>query len=101
MYRLNAHLTRLTNDQLRDIVEACIERGVDKADVEMSFEWLDGLRSRIDVKKAAAAIDCLVELLTVTTRIPPSKESLNWSNLEGGHTIHQKPIINISDLMGR
>lgn len=100
MYRLETNLTKLTNTQLKNIVKTCVKKGIEFYRFQESYDNLTRYtNSRKDVKLAAAAIDCLEYDLTETIRIPPSQESLAWSNLEGGHTFHKKPDIKIADLL--
>jgi hypothetical protein len=47
--------------------------------------------TRTVVHRCMVAIDAWVQCHTVTTAIPPSPESLAWSDLEGGSLHHAEP----------
>jgi len=99
MFRLETNLTKLSNTQLKTIVENCIDRGIDFDRYLRLFDCFSELRSRVQVRAAASAIDALEKKLTITTRSAPSEESMAWSNLEGGHTFHKKPDLKIAELL--
>ena len=85
------NLTAMTNQQLSAIVEKLRESKAvaDKADWVAS--WHQPVQARKAVQQAALHASAWEMTNTITTHSEASPESLEWSNLEGGHTHHQVP----------
>jgi len=96
--RGDERLAKYSDNQLAQLVASCICLGIDGEDLQMAVTgWQGGGRQA--VRLAACAYDLLVQSQTKTVVIPPSEESMMWSSMEGGHRFHQRPIINIRDLI--
>jgi hypothetical protein len=86
------NLTKKTNAELAAIVQRLTADPAVKEQFEFVLTFAQNYGSRKQVHNAAVAIDAWKHVNTQTTRIAPSPESLEWSNLEGGHTIHRVPV---------
>lgn len=92
VYRGGVNITKMPDAKLKALVNAALNRGADFQELKESAGRLASLvRCRKWVAMGACAVELVAHAMIVTTRIAPSPESINWSNLEGGHTFHQSP----------
>lgn len=98
--RNNTNLTKMTNKELKAITEFCLSK-IDYANKNLWVlscqSWLGN--DRKNVIEAAIAYDSLIAVLGETERLTPSEESMQWSNLEGGHTINKTFELSIKHLL--
>lgn len=85
------NLTKLSNTTLRRIVDALCESPEVNRQYMFMLPRSQNFGSRLAVHFATVAIDAWTHCNTVTTATPPSPESLDWSNLEGGSLHHCVP----------
>jgi hypothetical protein len=83
------NLTKMSNARLNLIVERLKE--VPGVDLQAKFlaTWIQPVQARKTVQQAALYISAFEHVGTRMTAVAPSPESMEWSNLEGGHVFHQ------------
>jgi len=89
--RDTVNLTKLTNKALRQMVGQLTSSPEVKAQFDHIMTYAQNFGDRNEVHTARVAVDAWTHCHTVTTHTEPSPESLDWSNLEGGHIFHQVP----------
>ena len=86
------NLTAKTNSELKGIVARLTAQPEVAEQYKFQMEFAQNWGVRQPVFEACIAIDAWKHVNTITTRTAPSPESLEWSNLEGGHVFHQLPV---------
>ena len=86
------NLTAKTNAELKGIVARLTADAEVAEQYKFQMEFAQNWGVRQPVFEACIAIEAWKHVRTVTTVAAPSPESLEWSNLEGGHTFHQVPV---------
>ena len=86
------NLTKKTNAELAKIVADLTADPAVKEQFEHELTFAQNPGARRQVFECAVCVGAWKTVNTVTTRTAPSPESLEWSNLEGGHTFHQVPV---------
>jgi len=85
------NLTKMSDARLNLIVERLKE--VPGVDLQADFlaTWVQPVPSRKAVQKACLYVSAFEHVGTLMTATAPSPESMEWSNLEGGHVFHEVP----------
>ena len=85
------NLTKMSDARLNLIVERLKEvPGVD-LQAEFLATWVQPAPSRKAVQEACLYVSAFEHVGTLMTAAAPSPESMEWSNLEGGHVFHEVP----------
>ena len=86
------NLTAKKNSELAAIVMRLTADEEVKSQFEFLLTFAQNWGARKQVFLAALAIEAWKHVNTTTTHTAASPESMEWSNLEGGHTFHQFPV---------
>ena len=85
------NLTKMSDARLGMIIERLKE--VPGVDLQADFlaTWIQPVQARKAVQNACLYISAFEHVGTLMTAAAPSPESMEWSNLEGGHVFHEVP----------